>query len=212
MNNKLQFRVSSGLKNIIGRELITDDFIALFELVKNSFDAHATKVEIEFVDITRPNGKIRITDNGKGMNYIDLIDKWLFVAYSAKKDGSEDLDYRNKIQSKTFYAGAKGIGRFSCDKLGSKLKLISTKDENNAKSEQIDVDWTNFDQDSKEEFINVSVEHNTLNTNPSKFKTGTILEITEIRDDSVWNSEKLLRLKRSLAKLINPFESNNKRK
>ena len=35
------FRISSGLKSIIGRELITDDFIAVFELVKNSFDAGA---------------------------------------------------------------------------------------------------------------------------------------------------------------------------
>ena len=36
MENQLQFRISSGLKNIIGRDLITDDFIAIFELVKNS--------------------------------------------------------------------------------------------------------------------------------------------------------------------------------
>ncbi len=212
MSEKLQFRVSSGLKNIIGRELITDDFIAIFELVKNSFDAHASEVKIEFENITKPTGVIRITDNGKGMSYDDLIDKWLFVAYSAKKDGTEDIDYRSKIQSKIYYAGAKGIGRFSCDKLGSSLRLITTKDEDNAKTEQIDVDWTNFDQDSKEEFINVSVEHNTLEKNPSKYSTGTILEISDIREDSYWNTEKLLKLKRSLAKLINPFESNNKRK
>ena len=134
MENQLQFRISSGLKNIIGRDLITDDFIAIFELVKNSYDAHATKVLIEFENINTSKAIIRITDNGKGMNYDDLINKWLFVAYSAKKDGTEDIDYRNKIQSKTFYAGAKGIGRFSCDKLGSKLILITKKDEENSKT------------------------------------------------------------------------------
>ncbi len=211
MSKELQFRVSSGLKNIIGKDLITDDFIAIFELVKNSFDAHSTKVEIEFENILSQQGKIRITDNGKGMNYDDLLNKWLFVAYSAKKDGTEDIDYRNKIQSKIYYAGAKGIGRFSCDKLGSYLTLTSTKDESNSQTEQIEVDWSKFEQNAKDEFINVSVNHQKLDTNPSKFKTGTMLEISGLRNDSVWDADKLTRLKSSLAKLINPFGGNNKR-
>jgi len=44
MSQQLHFKISSALKNIIGRELIKDDFIAVFELVKNSYDAHASKV------------------------------------------------------------------------------------------------------------------------------------------------------------------------
>lgn len=211
MENQLQFRISSGLKNIIGKDLITDDFIAIFELVKNSYDAYATKVLIEFENLNSPDATIRITDNGKGMNYDDLLNKWLFVAYSAKKDGTEDIDYRNKIQSKTFYAGAKGIGRFSCDKLGSKLLLITTRDEENSKTQQIRVDWENFEQDTKEEFINIGVSHTTLSQNPLKFKSGTLLEITFVRADSEWSYEKIIRLKNSLSKLINPFENNEER-
>src|SRR5690606_18903988 len=168
-------------------DLITDDFIAIFELVKNSYDAHATKVLIEFENLNSSNAIIRITDNGKGMNYDDLINKWLFVAYSAKKDGTEDIDYRNKIQSKTFYAGAKCIGRFSCDKLGSKLLLITTRDGENSKTEQIHVDWENFEQNTKEEFINIGVTHSTLSNNPSIYNTGTLLEISGIRNDAEWN-------------------------
>jgi HSP90 family molecular chaperone len=116
----LQFKISSALKNIIGSDLISDDFIAVFELVKNSYDAHATKVEITFENIYSNNGKIIIKDNGKGMNYDDLINKWLFVAYSAKKEGTEEdsYNYRDNIKIKRAYAGAKGIGRFSCDRLG----------------------------------------------------------------------------------------------
>jgi len=82
---ELNFRISAALKNIIGKELITDDFIAVFELVKNSFDAHASDVEIVFEGFKTASPKIVIKDNGKGMNYDDLINKWLFVAYSAKK-------------------------------------------------------------------------------------------------------------------------------
>ncbi|MCF6129566.1 ATP-binding protein [Flavobacterium sp. AS60] len=211
MSDELKFRISSGLKNIIGRDLITDEYIAVFELVKNSFDAHATEVEIIFENIFSENGKIIIMDNGKGMNYDDLINKWLFVAYSAKKDGTEDLDYRDKINSRFYYAGAKGIGRFSCDKLGTNLRLISKKDGTNSKIEEIKVDWTKFEENAKAEFVNISVDHQVLEINPSKFKTGTYLEITGLRPDANWGGNKIIKLKHSLSKLINPFEADNNR-
>lgn len=50
-----------------------------------------------------------------------------FVAHSDKRDGSEDKDYRDKIQHRRIFAGAKGVGRFSCDRLGSYLNLITLK-------------------------------------------------------------------------------------
>ena len=86
--NKEFFRISSGLKNLIGSELITDNFVAVFELVKNSFDARATEVKITFEDIYSKNPKIIIQDNGKGMDYEDLTETWLFLGYSAKRDGT----------------------------------------------------------------------------------------------------------------------------
>jgi len=211
-SDKLNFRISSALKDIIGKELITDDFIAVFELVKNSFDAHATKVEIKFVDFRKRNPKIIIKDNGKGMNYDDLIDKFLFVAYSAKKDGTEDkeFDYRDKIYTKRLFAGAKGIGRFSCDRLGSELNLISIKKESKPKIENLFIDWGKFEKDSKEEFIKISVTHNTLNGTDYNLKHGTILELKDLRDKE-WNREKLVRLKQSLVKLVNPNQENDVR-
>ena len=51
MAEDLHFKISSALKNIIGRDLINDDFIAVFELVKNSYDAHATRVDVIFKNI-----------------------------------------------------------------------------------------------------------------------------------------------------------------
>lgn len=201
MKKEMQFKISSALKDIIGRDLINDDFIAIFELVKNSYDAYATKVKISFNDIYSENPSIIIEDNGKGMNYNDLENKWLFVAYSAKKDGTEnkDLNFRDKIQVQRAFAGAKGIGRFSCDRLGKTLYIETTKDELNKKTESLYVDWGNFENDLKEEFININVIHETL---PDIKKSGTRLEITELR--SSWDREKFLRLKDALAKLINP--------
>ena len=148
----MEFRVSSELKNIIGKDLIINDEVAIFELVKNAYDAHATRV-----DITFEKDKIIIQDNGKGMDLKDIQDKWLFVAYSAKKDATEDddlkddvkyRDYRDKINLKRGFAGAKGIGRFSCDRLGSKLKLIARK-VSSSEFHQLAVDWNDFEQDAK---------------------------------------------------------------
>jgi len=211
-DNQLSFKIKSGLKNIIGRDLITDDYVAVFELVKNSFDAYAKRVTISF-----QKDKITITDDGKGMDLNDINKKWLAVAYSAKKEGVEDEEleekefdsYRDKIQAKKFFAGAKGIGRFSCDRLGSKLTLTSKKASSNAKIEQIEVDWSDFEKDSEEEFIDIKVKHRTnppLTKELKKLQRGTILEISNL--NSIWNREKKLNLKYSLEKLINPFEDN----
>ena len=160
---QMQFKISSFLKDLIGRELITDEFVAVFELVKNSFDAHAKKVKVIFENQYDPtNARIIIWDNGRGMDKSDLQNKWLFVAHSDKRDGTEDKDYRDKIQHKRTFAGAKGVGRFSCDRLGRYLNLISIKDAPNALIENLKIDWTSFEQDSNKEFIDIKVEHNTL--------------------------------------------------
>lgn len=205
----VQFRISSFLKDLIGRELITDEFVAVFELVKNSFDANAKTVKVIFEHQYDPeNAKIIIWDDGYGMNINDLNNKWLFVAHSDKRDGSEGKDYRDKIQHKRIFAGAKGVGRFSCDRLGTYLNLITLKKEPNAKIESLNIDWTSFEQDSNKEFIDIKVAHQ---TNPSisyeNFIHGTILEISGLRDK--WDRNRILNLKTSLEKLINPIQENN---
>jgi hypothetical protein len=205
MKKNLQFKISSALKDIIGKDLINDDFIAIFELVKNSYDAYASKVDIYFQNIYSDNPKIIIKDNGKGMNYTDLNDKWLFVAYSAKKEGTEnkDINFRDKIDVKRAFAGAKGIGRFSCDRLGTNLYLETTKNEENNVTETLFIDWENFETDLKAEFIDIDVLYEKLS---SVKKIGTTLEISNLR--SLWDREKLLKLKDALAKLINPNSDN----
>jgi len=213
MSDELEFRVSSGLKDIIGRDLITDDFIAVFELVKNSYDAHAKNVVITIED-----DKIIIADNGKGMSLNDLKEKWLFVAYSAKKDGTEDeIDdedknesYRDIIQEKRHYAGAKGIGRFSSDRLGRFL-TISTQKEDSKQIEQIIVDWKKFEKNPKDLFQKIKVNHQSIKQSepsfPNKSKHGTRLEISSLFEK--WNRPRLKNLKHSLEKLINPFSEVN---
>ena len=198
MTDNLQFKVSAELKNILGRDLITSPDIAVLELVKNSYDAHATKVEITFDD-----DYMSIADNGKGMSMDDLVNKWLFVAYSAKRDGTEDKSYRSKI--KRHYAGAKGIGRLSCDRLAKKL-VLTTRSEQGDKTEVLHVDWSLFELNKQTEFDTINIPHETLDTVPSfplKSHTGTILEFSELH--ITWSRDDIKRLKNSLEKMINPF-------
>lgn len=211
MEDSLQFKISSALKDLVGKDLITSDNVAIFELVKNSYDAYANHVVITFTE-----NKITIADNGKGMSLSDLKNKWLFLGFSAKKDGTEDevndkqKSYRDKIRR--FYAGAKGIGRFSCDRLG-RLLTITTKTRNSLLAEQILVDWANFEVDQKIEFDNVDVEHRTLNVDnvfPDQESHGTIIEIEDLHDEETpWTRKHILELKRSLQKLINPYSETN---
>lgn len=205
-----KFRVSSALKTIIGKELITDDFIAVFELVKNAFDANAKRVDIIFENLYSDNPKnpprLIIKDNGKGMDLTDIVEKWLFVAYSAKKEGVED--YRDKIHSKRVHAGSKGIGRFSCDKIGTNLTMYTRKVGSGPDANKLVVDWTRFEEDSKKEFITVPVEHSTIQEVPyNGFNNGTILVIEKFREG--WDRDKLLKLRHSLEKLINPNQEND---
>lgn len=212
MSKQLNFKVSSAIKDIVGKDLITDDYVAIFELVKNAFDAHATIVNITFENIYNENAKIIISDNGKGMDADDLENKWLFLAYSAKKDGSEDsnFDYRNRIYTNKPFAGAKGIGRFSCDKLGKHLYLETQKLTKDAKAYNLITNWEDFEENSKKEFKEIPITINKLRNKKFSFENGTVLEISGLR--STWDRSRLLRLKDSLSKLINPIKSREKNK
>jgi hypothetical protein len=207
MKNALNFEVKSGLKNIIGRDLITDDNIAIFELVKNSYDAYAKNVIITFEE-----NKIIIADNGTGMSFDDLLEKWLAVAYSNKKDQNEEKtkeikreSYRDNIPSRQHYAGAKGIGRFSCDRLGNKL-ILTTRKINTENTERLTIDWTKYEDNSKKNFQEIKIPYEEMtyeeNIFPYNSQHGTILEIENI---GIWDREKIKNLKYSLEKLIDPF-------
>ena len=148
------------------------------------------------------------------MTFEEIRDKWLFVGYSEKKDGAEVEDkqqsYRDRI--KRYYAGAKGIGRFSCDRLGRFMTMTTCSKEGHI-IDRIIVDWEKFEKDQKIEFANVKVGHEVVNvpiTFPLQENHGTIIEITGLHDEETpWTRKHILELKRSLEKLINPISETN---
>jgi hypothetical protein len=216
MSKQLEFKISSGLKNLIGKELIVTDNIAIFELVKNAYDAYAKNVKIAFLNITPENlpkgPRIIIFDDGHGMSYNDIVNKWLFVGYSDKKifeseKDQPEKDFRDKIQEKRVFAGAKGIGRFSCDRLGKKMRMF-TKKENEKSIHVISLEWDKFEEDQEKKFHEIKADYSEIlkldieGFAIDSFEKGTILEISNLND--TWDSKKILKLKQYMQRLINP--------
>lgn len=204
-NIELHFDVSSGLKSVLGSELITDDEVAIFELVKNSFDAEAKCVDLFF-----GNDQIVVADNGIGMTYDDLRNKWLRVAYSSKRETNRPEDFRDDIAKRKHFAGSKGIGRLSSDRLGQ-VVVVQTRacQEMSGPVHSLTVNWNLFDNDHLERFEDIGViyspqlsEFDLPHVLP-KLTHGTAIIIKKTR--RTWSRDTILRLKSALAKLINPF-------
>ena len=225
----LHFKTNVQIKSIIGKDLINDDNIAILELVKNAFDADAKRVDITFCNLknnddkeekknepyTDKTSRLIIRDDGVGMDLSDIDDKWLNIAYSEKKSNSKQYD--------RMMAGAKGVGRFSCDRLGQFLNLYTRK--KGKECFLLRIDWREFEiDDKKKEIQSVDIEYEVLNDielekkDISSFEQGVILEIIQLRsnwvrlEDNKWNTDKLAGLRKYLEKLINPnqaFEKND---
>jgi signal transduction histidine kinase len=230
---ELHFKTNVQLKSIIGKDLINDDNIAILELVKNSFDADAKQVKVSFLNLKKNDDKrvehfssntsrLIIQDDGVGMTFNDIRDKWLNIAYSEKK--------ANKTQHKRRMAGAKGVGRFSCDRLGEYLNLYAkTKDDSSYY--KLSIDWKKFEiEDEEKEIQSIPLKYETLTISEfhslgfANFQHGVILEIIKLRSNwayavldkngnvANWDVSKFIELKKYLEKLINPnqaFESND---
>src|SRR5438270_11695011 len=82
------FTVDTHLFRELGELLVGRDSTALVELIKNSYDADATVVSVEGVHLDNPQqGRIRITDDGIGMNREAFEGGFLRIASRIKERG-----------------------------------------------------------------------------------------------------------------------------
>lgn len=193
----LNFRANTRLKDLIGRGLILNDNVAIIELIKNSSDANSPEVSITFEGALKISNtsQLVVQDFGEGMTLTDFKNKWLNIAFSGK---------RNQTNNGRAFAGEKGVGRFSCDRLGRRLKLISKSSAGDA-FEAI-VNWEDFELDDIDrEISSVDVIARSMTDADYTQKvghsgTGTRLEIEGLR--SIWDHDKLARLKKELERFI----------
>lgn len=197
---KWQFDISTF--RLIGRELITDRITALFELVKNCYDANSTTVHIEFQHVGKKNqlGKIIIKDNGVGMSLTDIKEKWMVIGTASKRIEKYSPEPFNRR-----YTGEKGIGRFAVDKLGDVVN-IRTKKKGESLSLCVNINWESLNNniESGSQLKLFTDVENEYYFQPSNIDDhGTTLEISGIRD--IWSVSDIERLSKELTKIVSPF-------
>jgi signal transduction histidine kinase len=131
------FTVDTQLFRELGELLVGRDATALSELIKNAYDADATRVEVigtalgEGVD-----GAITVRDNGTGMTGAEFRSGYLTIAGRGKEQG----DRRSSLYRRRF-TGEKGIGRLATHKLARSLHVSSVAAPGGNRRVDARIDW-----------------------------------------------------------------------
>jgi signal transduction histidine kinase len=180
---------------MLGRENISSPVTAVMELVKNAYDADASKIRLLFERASEGNGSVVIADDGEGMDRDDLIEKWLLI--------STDNKARNPISpSGRVKVGEKGIGRLAMNRIADRAVVITHK--RPQVGTKLELDWTRYNEDRgdlhaiKHPISPVAIE--------SEARSGTTIQMTELRDR--WNERLYEALYDDLALFVPPFDPN----
>lgn len=190
-NENVRFSIDAGVIDRLGKELVARQETAVSELVKNSYDADATKVILTFFDSDIKGGTLQIDDDGEGMNREELINGFMRISSTSKIHDPVSKKY-NRIR-----AGKKGIGRFAVQRLGKKLSIITQKKDLDY-GLKLSIDWDDYKQD-----LNLLSISNTLEVIPKEKENGTSLIISGLRDK--WSVASIKRIYRYVADIIQPY-------
>lgn len=204
INMSKQFTVDARTILHLGRDSIKDHTTALLELVKNSYDADATCIEVDIMCHAKPP-YIRIADNGCGMTENDINSHWLRIGFSEKRENRVSTRGRRKT-------GEKGIGRISADRLGSLLTLKTQTGKNEIiEVIGLQINWNDFESSQNlsdvpiTEIFNpeVIIPQCTKSEHNAPSESGTELLITGLRQE--WTQGDIDSLYKELSILVPPF-------
>ncbi len=197
MTNNSAIKATSNILNLLGKELIGTDSLALFELVKNAYDADATVVKIKFVDLNTPNQKIIIEDDGTGMSLDVLQNVWLTIGTDYKRRVAK----RSKVYKRTSL-GNKGVGRLAVHKLAEAIRL-ETKSEESDNGFYLEINWENLINSADLiQDLRVSIEE--LPSNCFTIRHGTRIILSRLKT-KVWSKTLLRATVRKIYSIQNPL-------
>ena len=188
---KVRFSIDAGVIDRLGQELVARQETAVSELVKNSFDADAELVTLTFKDSDSIGGILIIDDDGDGMTRDELVDGFMRISSTSKIHNPLSRKFKRQR------AGQKGIGRFSVQRLGLCLTIVTqVADSDFALSLQIN--WDDYQKDS-----NLLTIANELEITEKIKDKGTRLIIAGLRDK--WSTAAIRRVYRYVSNIIQPF-------
>lgn len=189
---------------LLGEQLITDEVAAISELVKNAYDADATKTIVTLFGLSEPKeGYIIVRDNGHGMTHDQAISSWLELGTLSKARGPDRTPQLTE-SGKRVCLGEKGLGRLAVHKLGYWTELVTRR--TNSKSEtRLVIDWTAYEQ-TKAFLGDIPVDWEVRTpqvfTGPGK-QNGTQITVRQLRRK--WNPSIIKKVHRNILSLKSPF-------
>lgn len=200
MAKSVPFRVQSHVLKLLGDELIGHDRLAVFELVKNAYDADATVVDVTLALNANPP-RIVVADNGAGMSAETIENAWLEIGTDSKRrrHGEKARSAMGRLP-----LGEKGVGRLAVQKLGDAICLVTRQAEQTEVA--FEINWSRLIESAKylDGGLRVDIEER---HSPEVFKKGggTRIEITELHRTQ-WTRREVRELYRLVTSLSNPFD------
>jgi signal transduction histidine kinase len=188
--NSISFSVDANIINRLGRELIGRAETGVSELIKNTYDADATFVEVNFINSNVTGGALVIDDNGHGMTKEDIIKGFMTLSSTIKVHEPISPKYKRRR------AGRKGIGRFATQFLGEKLTIV-TQVETESFATKVIIDWNSYSIDKE-----LSSVENEIQVVPKEKYHGTTLYIEDLRHS--WTDGQIRRVFRYISDLLQP--------
>ncbi|WP_142684366.1 EcoRII N-terminal effector-binding domain-containing protein [Chitinophaga polysaccharea] len=215
----ISFRPKAHILILLGEELIKNPVMAIYELIKNGYDADAKSVEVNFKNIENlEEATIIVKDTGTGITEEVLENVWFEPGSDFRKPISEEgiRVIKRSPLFKRIPMGEKGVGRFAVHKLGNKIRMYSrpaiihTDNNENIISKElldyeliVDIDWRRFSQSRYLEDVNITWYKN-RNKENFRFKndSGTYIEISDLKEE--WTRGMARQLKRNTISMLSP--------
>ena len=121
-NNEIFFNFSYLALKLLGSGMYSNPWSAISELVANGFDAGANDVYIYINRSNKEHSVVEIFDNGSGMSYEDMVNKYVFIGRNKRLDSDYSFNEKHSIM------GRKGIGKLAALYLSNNINLISRHD------------------------------------------------------------------------------------
>lgn len=195
-----RFRPRARLIRTIGAELISSEIVAVLELVRNSYDADARRVQIRFASPHVPEeASLEILDDGHGMSQEVLLGPWLEPATDFKVSGGPSPHGGERSPRGRRRLGSKGVGRFAAQRLGRHL-MVRTSTGRRPTALEADFDWNRLDRGDRY-LDQLTIPWREVRSRSGRWH-GTSLLIESLRDR--WVPARFDRLRLALSRLLGP--------